>query len=579
MSLLMDALKKAEQEKKAAAERLKEAQSKLPHQDSQVDVVVSQELTIEDLSKDNYQVVEEQTPPVEKQDKLDVDKPDVKTSLEDLTLSPIENQDPVVENREAADPSIQDLSDTETSEIDLSSVEENDQPAKVDKLALDIGEITVSESVPVQAQTPALKDLQIDETVETPTDDAEDTIQADQTFNSETLSDGSSDYFSTTVSAAQLAEDIGGDGPTPVAAQTVFTATSTSSSNQIFQWGVFAILCLVIAVSLSFFVFNYTVPVERSIKSPLVARGIEAGSEPMPAFEIPDEIVSAAGVDSSLFTGEITDVIETENDAVVDGPEQTVADMILQAGEETGQQSDDISFEEYAAQADIGEELTLSLPEEITPEPELIKISRSKSVDRSSAMVNRAYEEYLAGNFDSAEKNYHVVLNNLPENRDALLGLAAVSSQRGDLRQAYIYYLEVLRLYPGDSVAEAALINFNDDGNLLKNESILKTFLQSEPENSFLHYSLARLYAAQTRWPEAQQSFFDAHRIESSNADYAFNLAVSLEHIGQQQSAIDYYNVALELADNSAVNFATSSFDRATVISRINSLSNQVELR
>ena len=236
--------------------------------------------------------------------------------------------------------------------------------------------------------------------------------------------------------------------------------------------------------------------------------------------------------------------------------------------------SDDISFEENATRDELVEELALSLPEKITPEPELIKISRSKSVDKSSVLVNKAYEGYLAGNFDSAEKNYLIVLNNLPENRDALLGLAAVSLHRGDVRQAYINYLEVLRLYPGDIVAEAALINFKDNRDHSRSESILKTFLQSEPDNSFLHYSLARLYAAQTRWPEAQQSFFDAHRIESSNADYAFNLAVSLEHVGQKKSAIDYYNVALDLADNSAV-----SFDSAVVISRINTLSNQADLQ
>ena len=525
----MDALKKAEQEKKAAAERLKEAQNKLPHKDDQVDRVISQELTIEDLSGEY--------------DK-DVDKPDVKSKLEDLSLSPIAHQQP--------------------------SAEENEQLAKDDKLALEDGEITVSESVSVEAQTPALNDLQIDETVESSTDQTEEMAQ----FDSETLSDATNEYFSTTVSAAQLAEDIGGDAPTPVAAQTVFAATSRPGS-QVLQWSVFAILCLVIAVSLSFFVFQYTIPVERSIKSPLVARGIETPSEPMPTFEIPDDIVSAAGVDSNLFTGEITDVIETENDTVVEGQEQPAAENILQMGEKNWYPSDDISLDDYATKDEPIEDLALSLPEKITPEPELIKISRSKSVDKSSALVNEAYEDYLAGNFDSAEEIYHVVLNNLPENRDALLGLAAVSMQRGDLRQAYIHYLEVLRLYPGDSVAEAALINFNEDRNQSRNESILKTFLQNEPDNSFLHYSLARLYAAQTRWPEAQQSFFDAHRIESSNADYAFNLAVSLEHVGQQQSAIDYYNVALELADNSAVSFATSSFDRAAVISRIIALTDR----
>ncbi len=579
----MDALKKAEQDKKAAAKRLKEAQDNLPQdklsqQDSQADDVAIQELSMEDHSIDLDQNDEELVPPVENQDELDIT-----SQLEDLSLSPNTDQQPIAESKESDDPSRQDLSHAETSTTDSSSVEEKEQLAMADKpeLELEIGEITVSEGTSVQ-----------DETVETSTGDAEDTVQAEQPIYSETISDAADEYFSSTVSVAQLAEDIGADSPTPVAAQTVFTATSRSTSNQIFQWGVFAILCLVIAVSLSFFVFNYTVPVERSIKSPLVARDIETQSEPVPAIEIPEDLVFAAEVDSRLFTGEITDVIEKENVTVVEGQEtpadesvainepvqEVITEASVSAADEAEEKiwypSDDISFEENATRDELVEELALSLPEKITPEPELIKISRSKSVDKSSVLVNKAYEGYLAGNFDSAEKNYLIVLNNLPENRDALLGLAAVSLHRGDVRQAYINYLEVLRLYPGDIVAEAALINFKDNRDHSRSESILKTFLQSEPDNSFLHYSLARLYAAQTRWPEAQQSFFDAHRIESSNADYAFNLAVSLEHVGQKKSAIDYYNVALDLADNSAV-----SFDSAVVISRINTLSNQADLQ
>ncbi|MEE8234328.1 MAG: hypothetical protein V3R41_06585, partial [Gammaproteobacteria bacterium] len=60
---------------------------------------------------------------------------------------------------------------------------------------------------------------------------------------------------------------------------------------------------------------------------------------------------------------------------------------------------------------------------------------------------------------------------------------------------------------------------------------------------------------------------------------YAFNLAVSLDHIGQQQSAIDYYNAALELANQSGVGFAAVGFDKAVIISRINALSNLADLQ
>ncbi len=189
------------------------------------------------------------------------------------------------------------------------------------------------------------------------------------------------------------------------------------------------------------------------------------------------------------------------------------------------------------------------------------------------------FQEYLVGNYDSAEVSYRNVLKELPENRDALLGLAVISSRKGQLRQAYNNYLKVLKLYPGDSVAEAALINFQGNGDYARNESILKTFIQREPDNSFLYYSLGRNYAAQIRWPEAQHSFFNAYRLETSNPDYAFNLAVSLDHIGQLQSAIDYYNTALELANQSGGGPATISFDRAVVISRINALSSLADLQ
>jgi tetratricopeptide (TPR) repeat protein len=447
---------------------------------------------------------------------------------------------------------------------------------------LETSEDTVSEQSPKLDKTFALTDFQIEEVAAEQTDNqVQDTIQAEQPYDSEILADAGDEYFSATVSAAQLAKDIGGGSPTPVAAQTVFTATSSQPGNQVLQWSVFAVLCLVIAASLSLFVFNYTIPVERSIKSPLVARGIETQPEPVPTIEIPEEIVSSVDVDSSLFTGEITDVIEKENEMVVEEgqKESEAADTQFALAQEGMEQekvwypSEDDSTGDDAV-AVVVETVAATLPEKIILEQRLIKISRSKSVDKHGVLINEAFQEYLAGDYDSAEVSYQSVLKELPENRDALLGLAAISSRKGQLRQAYNNYLEILKLYPGDSVAEAALINFQRNGDYARNESILKTFIQREPDNSFLYYSLGRHYAAQTRWPEAQLSFFNAYRIETSNPDYAFNLAVSLDHIGQQLSAIDYYNVALELANQSNGGPASISFDRTVVISRINTLSN-----
>jgi len=559
MSLLMDALKKAEQEKKAAAKRLREAQEQSREQDQDHSLdgrTLTQELSTGNDSVDSARPTSESAP-------------DATAEIEGLSLFPVTDQQLVREEPE-----------------------DNDKLSTTGETELEITEGTESEHSPQLDKTFALTDLQVEEVAaEQAEDRAEDTLQEEQPYDSETLSDASDEYFSATVSAAQLAEDIGGGSPTPVAAHTVFAASSSQPGNQVLQWGIFAVLCLVIAVSLSLFVFNYTVPVERSIKSPLIARDIESQSEPLLIIELPEGLMSSADVDSNLFTGEITDVIEQENELVV-GEGQT---EFLAEGIADGERSREIIVKEGMDQekiwtpseddatgdaaAVVVETSAETLPEKIILEPGLIKISRSKSIDKHGVLINEAFQEYLVGDYDSAEVSYRNVLKELPENRDALLGLAAISSRKGQLRQAYDNYLEILRLYPGDSVAEAALINFQRDGDYARNESILKTFIQREPENSFLYYSLGRLYAAQIRWPEAQQSFFNAYNIETSNPDYAYNLAVSLDHIGQQQSAIDYYNAALGLANQSSGGSASISFDRAVIISRINALSSLVDLQ
>jgi tetratricopeptide (TPR) repeat protein len=607
MSLLMDALKKAEQDKKEAAKRLKDAK---PQDQSLDEITQTQESNTED---DLAHQTSELVLPDENHDRLDDN-----AKVEGLTLSPVDNQESIFEE----DSSIQDSPLLDLSESDphrpvsarvneniLAIVEDDDSAA--DDMEFKINEDIVSGISPDQDQklAPAPIDLQVDES---PTLRAEDTVQGVQELDdADSIVKGVDEYeyFSATVSAVQLAQDIGVDSPTPVAAQTVFTAISTKSDNQVLQWGAFVILCLAIAGAISFLIID-TIPVERSIKSPLVAKGIETQSEPVPVIEIPDELVSSTEVDSRLFTSEITDVIKKENDTVVEeGPAGSEATRVTEINSEevsgniTGSRpgeelmnensvhqlaitqekvwypaENNVSEEDFSV-TEVVEEATLALPEQIVLEPELIKISRSISTDKSSVLINKAYQEYLAGDYDAAEKSYHSVLKKLPENRDSLLGLAAISIRKGHVRQAYTNYLEVLRLYPGDSVAEAALINFKRNGDYLKDESILKTFIQREPDNSFLYYSLGHLHAVQRRWPEAQQSFFNAYRLETSNPDYAFNLAVSLDHIGQQQSAIDYYNVALKLADNSTAGFATVSFDRAVVISRLNALSSLADLQ
>ena len=96
--------------------------------------------------------------------------------------------------------------------------------------------------------------------------------------------------------------------------------------------------------------------------------------------------------------------------------------------------------------------------------------------------------------------------------------------------------------------AQAGLIALQEDLDPVAGESRVKILLAENPRDPNLHFSLGNLYAAQERWPEAQRAYFDAYTLDSENPDFAFNLAVSLDRLGQGKPALAYYRRAAEIA-------------------------------
>ena len=75
-------------------------------------------------------------------------------------------------------------------------------------------------------------------------------------------------------------------------------------------------------------------------------------------------------------------------------------------------------------------------------------------------------------------------------------------------------------------------------------------------------------YALQRRWPDAQLAYAKAVAMDPDNPDYAYNLAVSLEHMRQPQPALQQYRRALSLALR-----RTASFDPAAAEARVQQFS------
>ncbi len=170
-------------------------------------------------------------------------------------------------------------------------------------------------------------------------------------------------------------------------------------------------------------------------------------------------------------------------------------------------------------------------------------------------LVEQAYEAFQRNDLAAARDGYQRALAREPTNRDALLGLAAIDVRSGQLNSAEARYLRLLEIDPRDSHAVASLISLRGQLDPVASESRLKSLIASQPETALLHFSLGNQYAQQSRWSEAQAAYFKAHSVDPENADYAFNLAVSLDQLHQGKLALEFYQRALALTDRRAASF------------------------
>jgi tetratricopeptide (TPR) repeat protein len=194
-----------------------------------------------------------------------------------------------------------------------------------------------------------------------------------------------------------------------------------------------------------------------------------------------------------------------------------------------------------------------------------VKVTRNNPASGINPNLLSAYEAFNAGDDVSAQRLYRQVLQNDARNIDALLGMAAIAARQGRNGDAMGWYGKVLEAEPRNNIAQAAMAGLLAQADPVSGESRIKNLLAQQPQAAHLHAALGNLYAEQNQWPSAQQAYFEAHQYDANNAEYAFNLAVSLDQLGKTALALQYYKTTLELL----LKFGAGTVDRAQVESRI----------
>ncbi|MCX9154843.1 tetratricopeptide repeat protein [Niveibacterium sp. 24ML] len=201
-----------------------------------------------------------------------------------------------------------------------------------------------------------------------------------------------------------------------------------------------------------------------------------------------------------------------------------------------------------------------------------IKLRTGAGTQRSPAAtaIDLAYAAYERGDLPLARAAYEDALRSDPRASDAINGLAATALRQGRAAEAEQLFSRALKNNPQDPVARAGLLALGRETDPLAAESRLKLAAGEQPDVASNHFALGNLQAAGGRWHDAQQAYFKAVTLEPDNPDFLFNLAVALDRINQPKLARQYYERALQAANN-----RPAAFNRDAALRRAQSLTPQ----
>ncbi len=360
---------------------------------------------------------------------------------------------------------------------------------------------------------------------------------------------------------------------TPDYAKKVFH--SKTSVQRVQHYRVYAVIVFVLVVSVSIFGVlefrNQSEQIDSSLRAlkqdPMPGAIKTAQPEEIDLFTEADALANARTVEiiESANQAESIPVVE-ETVSQVEGAEviDTAADS--QAVITTAQiepvtsepEAESVQPEQPAATRDDSDQVA-SLASSAsgttqTNAQQNMHITSSSQYQQNDIWLREAYAAYRTGDNQRALSLYNQVLKADPANRNALLARAAIQMHDGNIDAAIRDYQALLLANPMDSLAMSSLLAVGSYSPQ-KTESQLKLMIREEPDSPYLNFALANAYGAQDRWLEAQRHYFTALQNNPGDPNYAYNLAVSLEHISQPSSAITYYQRALENFTNGLATF------------------------
>lgn len=334
--------------------------------------------------------------------------------------------------------------------------------------------------------------------------------------------------------ALKRAEDAHEPAATPRISSTQPSARSARRED---VWRMSALWSVVGLIALAALVYGYTL--WRQPAPSVLAPGAQVIPPPMQASEPPP---NAAPTEATITRA--------------DDRSATAASVAASPanGESKAPEAAAVSAAPAAKSTTQPRTLRIETPSEIT------RIDIAPASDASNATLQRAYRALKAGRNKEARSLY-LEAQAHDTGVDALIGLAALAADSGNYREAAHYYREALTREPTNPTALAGLAALAGSADPQGAQKPLERMAEKTDAAS-VHSALGGVYASQQKWPAAQQAYFEAFRREPDNPNHAYNLAISLDQIGERGPALQYYRKALELAARGDALFDARSIER-----------------
>ncbi|MBD2437888.1 tetratricopeptide repeat protein [Nostoc sp. FACHB-110] len=164
-----------------------------------------------------------------------------------------------------------------------------------------------------------------------------------------------------------------------------------------------------------------------------------------------------------------------------------------------------------------------------------------------------AFQHQQAGRFFQAEQIYTQILQEQPNQVDALYLLGTLAHQSGKTEKAIALYRQALAVNPDLASVHSNL------GIALKQQGLLQEAIQHyqeaialQPNAAQFHYNLALVFQQQGNLATAQNYYRQATIIQPNYALAYNNLGLVSLQLGEIEAALSYYQTAIELQPNFA---------------------------